>query len=79
MMKALTTFIIFLFLNTTAFADHLMKLPPEKALSAHKFRVDLLPIKYNQLIILKAKEIILSSNTIINTTLKEDTHPNILV
>lgn len=56
MMKALTTFIIFLVLNTTAFADHLIKLPPEKALSAHKFRVDLLPIKYNQLIILKAKE-----------------------
>ena len=33
-----------------------MKLPPEKALLAHKFRVDLLPIKYNQFIILKSKE-----------------------
>ena len=53
MMKALTTFIIFLVLNTTAFADHLMKLPPEKPCQPTNLEL-IYCYQIQQLIILKA-------------------------
>ena len=56
MIRALITLAFSLAINGTVSADHLMKLSPEKALSAHKLRVDILPQKYSQLVIPKANE-----------------------
>lgn len=75
MIRTAITFVFVLMLSVTAFADHLKKLPPEKALSFHKFRVEKLPASYGQLVIPKAEkpsgfQYSVQENTIIDQLLR---------
>ena len=56
MIKVVITFLFSIVLSATATADHLKKLPPEKALSFHKFRVERLPATYGNLVIPSAQK-----------------------
>ena len=56
MVRAIVTLLFSLVLSATALADHLKKLPPEKALSVHKFRVERLPATYGNLVIPSAEK-----------------------
>jgi CubicO group peptidase (beta-lactamase class C family) len=56
MVRAIIIFLFSIILSATAFADHLKKLPPEKALSFHKFRVERLPATYGNLLIPAAQK-----------------------
>ena len=56
MAQVIITLLFSVVLGATAFADHLKKLSPEKALSFHKFRVERLPATYGNLPIPKAQK-----------------------
>lgn len=56
MVRVIITLLFSVLLGATAFADHLKKLSPEKALSFHKLRVERLPATYGNLVIPKAQK-----------------------
>lgn len=55
MMKAFFLCLCALVISGPSYADHLKELPPEKALSFHKFRVAGLPSRYKQIPIARAQ------------------------
>ena len=75
MIRTAITFVFVLMLSITVFAYHLKKLPPEKTLSFHKFRVEKLPALYGWLVMPKAEkpsgfQYSVQENTIIDPLLR---------